>query len=197
VSNMFAILVVIVVAACFYYWYSSIVVSSHLHRDEDDKRVTCEALKHLPKPPLKIFRKSPPSFSNGVNTRHTSSISQSEKNASIQYNRMKADLERHPDNEIGQYRGYNYELKRPYGTYWCGYIRLRDDQPELTDTQIDHLDSIVHGGLTSGIGFDCAHYNDYYRSQYEDDVYMTENATYKDYDFVYNEITKMIDYLNE
>lgn len=117
-----------------------------------------------------------------------------------QYDRMIADIIRYPNNKSGKYREYIYRMKRPFKSYWCGYIDLsREKCEQITDEQISYLEEIVHGGLTGGlIGFDCAHFMDYHYLKANGKLiefnYET-HCNYKDHNFVMNNIKQIIDYL--
>src|SRR5579884_1472991 len=102
-----------------------------------------------------------------------------------QYSRLNQDIELYGYSQIGNYRGFKFELKRhPSFRTWCGYIYLSN----LDVPTYNLLDGISHGGLTYGdddkIGFDCAHYNDFP---------VFPQGIYRDYDYVKGIITKMID----
>lgn len=58
-----------------------------------------------------------------------------------------------------------------YGSFWCGYVGVKDDHPFFNKHYNDLPGDIqVHGGITFSdywnekdiwwIGFDCAHYDD-------------------------------------
>lgn len=85
------------------------------------------------------------------------------------------------NNEVGYYREIKYELKRLVYTHWCGYI-----YPEfkIKDNVVNMLENISHGGLTSGLGFDCAHIGDYP---------MFGNGTFRDRLYVLQIIHNIID----
>lgn len=114
-----------------------------------------------------------------------------------QFDIMKNDLENYPENSYkGEYRNYEWAMSRPSSTYWCGYIGISDDDfDKLTEKQLDKINEIAHGGLTCGIGIDCAHYNDYYVGKYLGEIH--KNGTYKTYGYVLNNIKEIIDYLHD
>lgn len=116
-----------------------------------------------------------------------------------EYNRMLVDIKRHSNYKVGKYRDYIYKMKRPYGTYWCGYVDLtKEIRNQITDDQLDCLEGIVHGGLSEElIEFNCAHVTDYYSIYWgpEPPRIGRKGCTYKDHDFVLNHIKDIIDYL--
>lgn len=105
--------------------------------------------------------------------------------------RMKQDIEEHGEEDSGVYRGLKWSMKRPYSTYWCGYVDF--DTSNLPDTHIDGLDSVAHGGLTADCGFDCAHHNDY--APFPGFNGRVCCGIYRDHDYVLKCIHKMIDYI--
>ena len=122
-------------------------------------------------------------------------IPQNVKNET-EYLRQQEDLKNYPRNEYtGTYKGIKWIMKRPYNTYWCGYVHTPEDRV-ITKKEHKTLDGLAHGGLTGGpLGFDCSHYTDYhYKSEigYE---FTHQNATYKDYNYVYKTICRMIDFI--
>ena len=99
--------------------------------------------------------------------------------------------------------GYLCEIKRQFQQYLCGYINVPIKRDIVVDPQReeDYYEKIfcdykVHGGITSftefgshvKIGFDCAHNCDYKPLA----IYNTQYATYKNVDFVKNELKKLI-----
>lgn len=123
--------------------------------------------------------------------------------------RQQADVALWPHQDEGVYRGYRWLMRRPGGTYWCGYVDLSPAQEFLneSDNHYDELESRAHFGITGGYenmsGFDCSHYADFY-SRLENlpgmpaslrDFCIDGNATYKDHDYVLSRIEDMIDYL--
>lgn len=106
--------------------------------------------------------------------------------------KMMKDIKKHGDEQRGTFKNIKWYMRRPYSTYWCGYVRY---EGKLTDTQSDELEHISHGGLTSGIGFDCAHWGDYAPHKITHIDKLWENGRYRDYDYVYDKICKMIDYI--
>ena len=119
-----------------------------------------------------------------------------------QYLIQRKDLEKYPKSSYsGEYKGIKWRMKRPYDTYWCGYVDCHLTR-EFTDEEIEQLDDIAHGGLTCGIGVDCSHFDDYYFNPltgYEFDLPKNYNrgnrmkATFKTYEYVYNNICQLID----
>ena len=112
-------------------------------------------------------------------------------------------------------------LKHPTQHHLCGYIGIYSTNG-LSNMPIDDINEFIniHGGFThydSGnninlpitvnnklifwLGFDCAHYNDYVPGleefqqfySYQMSIMNKENVTYKDGQFVENELKKAID----
>lgn len=117
----------------------------------------------------------------------------------VQHQRMLKDIELHGLNNEGIYRDIRWETKRPYKTYLCGYLRIDDKDIKISDEKLNKIESVSHGGLTSGLGFDCAHAGDYFTmSRQMVGFVFDKRDTYKDYDYVVNCLKKMIDaYLDE
>jgi hypothetical protein len=112
-----------------------------------------------------------------------------------QHKKMLDDIDKYGDMQNGTYRNIEWSMKRPYGTYWCAYVHYNG---ELNDDQIEQLENLSHMGLTSGIGFDCAHYGDYAPMKLNDKFYQSlcnQDDTYKDHDYVRNIVKTMIDYI--
>ena len=122
-------------------------------------------------------------------------------NNNSQYERQLKDKERYPNDVYsGLYRGIPWRLKRPNGSYWCGYVDLeKSDEEKLSKTDWSNLNDIAHGGLTCGIGFDCAHIGDYYyfpcAAALTPLPQLNLNATFKTYEFAFGEVIKLIDYI--
>ena len=108
-----------------------------------------------------------------------------------EHQRMLVDIRTYGNQEHGTHRNIEWSMNRPYGTYWCGYIHYTGD---LTDAQIEQLENRNHGGLTGGLGFDCAHYGDYFPFTLEQSSFLMK-GTFKDHDYVLNIIQNMIDYI--
>ena len=92
--------------------------------------------------------------------------------------RMIADIKQYGNKVLGTYRGKNWEMIRPFGTYWCGYIL---DLGNINDDLFAKLEENSHHGITCGspLGFDCTHIGDFAS------LFMAvDEATYKDYDYV-------------
>lgn len=99
----------------------------------------------------------------------------------------------------GVYKGIKWKITRPTGSHLCGYIIV----PKTTVVDFDGLDDIAHGGITGGcrcnedeesFGFDCAHAGDWIPS-FGAGLAKENNWTYKNYDYVLNNIKEMIDFM--
>ena len=115
----------------------------------------------------------------------------------IQRDRQMKDIEKWPETDEGEYLGFRWHMRRPYKTYWCGYVDTSSaDVEDFLDVDCnngnnhDILDSIAHGGLTGVykgmIGFDCSHYHDFWID--EDGrvgkLALNEGTVYRDHDYV-------------
>jgi hypothetical protein len=89
------------------------------------------------------------------------------------------DYQKIPDSLTFTYKGYECIIERNmiHGYHLCGYI-FGDLPKDLT-----LINEYIHGGITKKnpsipemIGFDCAHFTDYFISDLEADF---ENVTYK------------------
>jgi len=93
---------------------------------------------------------------------------------------------------IGQYCDYTYSIKRQKMGHLCGYVILPDG---VVIDQSNENNYNVHGGITYNdgkkIGFDAAHYDDW------NSIITMEGSTYKDVNFMKNEIVKLIDQIEE
>ncbi|MHB1952718.1 MAG: hypothetical protein ACYCOU_03130 [Sulfobacillus sp.] len=103
----------------------------------------------------------------------------------IEESKMLRDIDEHGNEIRGEFKGISYLLRRPYGTYWCGYL-LPPEQVQLSDEAIAAIESSTHGGLTASLGFDCAHWNDYPTDP---------NGKFRGYDYVMDVIQRMVDSL--
>lgn len=86
----------------------------------------------------------------------------------------------------GIYKGIPWRMRRPYGTYICAYVT---GHYELSDEILEKLESVAHGGLTSGLGFDTAHYQDW-TGMFQS---LSDNTVYRDTAYCLNVIREMID----
>jgi hypothetical protein len=111
----------------------------------------------------------------------------------IQNYRMQQDIKKYNDIVEGEYKNYKWKMKRRNkeyvdGKYWCGYIYF--PKQKWNDEQFSELYQCLHGGITYGssgvVGFDCAHWDDY-------PVYKSETAVFRNYQYVYRNITRFID----
>lgn len=102
----------------------------------------------------------------------------------IEQPKFNDDINTYGDYQSGEYKGISWEMKRnQFMGHWCGYVITNLEIDELT---YNKLEEASYMGLTSHLGFDCAHYNDYP---------FRKNGTYKDYSFVLHIIKDMIDIL--
>ena len=58
--------------------------------------------------------------------------------------RMKADLEKYELEQEFIYKGVRCYMKRPHGTFWCGYLDCG-----IVARVFDRLKGIAHGGMTT------------------------------------------------
>jgi hypothetical protein len=62
----------------------------------------------------------------------------------------------------GTYKGIDWKIRRPYKTYLCGYADSNNKLNDILDeNDFTELEKLSQGGLTSGLGFDCGHFNDF------------------------------------
>lgn len=104
--------------------------------------------------------------------------------------KFEQDRKEFGDRQTGVYRGIRWLMRRPYHTYWCGYLKLPE---EVSEDQERILDEASHGGLTGGIGeysygFDCAHGGDYVPG-----VSRTQQGAFRNFTYVCNKLHHMID----
>jgi len=112
----------------------------------------------------------------------------------VEHQKMLADIKNHGINNDGVYRGIKWRTNRPYETYLCGYICLETNINDLEDVKLNNIERKSHKGLTSELGFDCAHAGDYFTmSQQIPGSNYDKNATYKDHDYVVKCLHNMID----
>jgi hypothetical protein len=108
------------------------------------------------------------------------------------------DLLGHPFKHEWVHKGFGCRIERKMYLGWCGYI---DTSPSnINEAKIDYDKIQVHGGLTSGLGFDCSHNTDVTAHSYITMFLMPslgslmigcEGATYKDFNFAKHETEKM------
>lgn len=105
--------------------------------------------------------------------------------------RMLLDRRVYGDSDEGTYRGIGWSMRRPNDMrHWCGYVHYAaSDSDNFNEDTWEELEQIAHGGLTAGMGFDCAHGNDWYVGVADND----ERRTYKDHEYVLDCIKRMID----
>jgi hypothetical protein len=113
--------------------------------------------------------------------------------------RMMNDIRENGTTHEGTYKNIKYTLKRNHGCAWLGYIHF----PDMSNFREFEDNITIHGGFTYRdercVGFDCCHVRDvslmssmgYMISQNYTNV--DERASYKDYNFVINEIHSAID----
>ena len=88
------------------------------------------------------------------------------------------------DGKTYEYQGYNYTIQTGGGNL-CGYIGIDDELPYKG-----------HGGITSGNGFDCAHWYDITLHDINQIKYCEMNKLIKE-DSVDNEIKNILDIFNK
>lgn len=115
-------------------------------------------------------------------------------------------MEKEGDEKFFQYKGYDAAILRATTGHLCGYVEIpnRHKLYGLDYNQINELydyEFPAHGGLTYAghrlndhryfIGFDCGHMNDI------SPLFPVgfEGSTYKDMEFVENNIKEIIDYI--
>jgi hypothetical protein len=106
----------------------------------------------------------------------------------VEKNRMREDIRNYGAEQKGEYKGIKWEMKRRYGTYWCGYV-LYDGV--VSRKCMEALEEASHGGLTAHLGFDCHHGYDF-PSPLESD-----KAVFRDYAYVVSKLHAMIDCIVE
>lgn len=107
---------------------------------------------------------------------------------SVEEEAMRQDIQQYGMQQEGIYKDVSWSMKRPYGTYWCGYVT---SEINTTKDMLDKLEAIAHGGLTARLGFDCSHCHDYPTSGH-----FNKTAKFRDYNYVLGNIKEMIDYIN-
>jgi hypothetical protein len=124
----------------------------------------------------------------------------SEKKQEI-YKKIKSDFLNFPNKEYEFiYSGLHCFLKRPQYN-WCGYV-IVDKYHPCHNLIHDNIEIEVHGGLTFGFsdnsettfGFDTSHLGDIYINLNDENkpiLLLSNDATYKDYEFVVAE-TKLL-----
>jgi len=124
-----------------------------------------------------------------------------------------------PNVDVFKYRGYDCIINRSNVGALCGYVRVPKNSKFIDEKLYSRLD--VHGGITYTekdedgdfwIGFDCSHHDDIipihglYEEHMSDQLKHEKqliksmvgdplriNKTYKDFDFVTNEIMNIVD----
>ena len=128
-------------------------------------------------------------------------VSYGDKNP--EFDKMVEDIKKYGNEQKGEYKGVKWSAKRPYGTYWCAYVVTGID---LSEEQVETLDGLAHCGLTSGLGFDCAHYNDYsynpvieFNGNYPHipitDFINNDERVYRSFEYVTEKLFGMIDFI--
>ena len=111
-----------------------------------------------------------------------------------QLKRMIEDRDNYGSNQSGIHRGIQWSMRKPYNSYWCGYVKF-ESSITLSNEKIEEMERYAHGGFTSGIGFDCSHYDDFapmYITELNKWFGLTEGS-FKDYHYVRNCLEKIID----
>ena len=116
-----------------------------------------------------------------------------------------AKIDKEPDLDVGYYKGYIYKIRRNEEMLnYCGYIFIPHDHPSFALIENDYqVDDILdmHGGCTYFdyeygyiiVGFDCAHVYDIVPFDYA--LGHIVDGTYKDYDYVLDQIKHIINQL--
>jgi hypothetical protein len=130
----------------------------------------------------------------GVAYAYDKNVSHEPTNAERRHNRLQGycmarDKRDFGSDASGVYGGVGWTMKRPKGTYWCGYISFPRDLP---DDCLMALDREVHGGFTGDpkdetMGFDCNHgfIGDWPADRW--------TGTYRDYHYVLGQIKNLIE----
>jgi hypothetical protein len=115
--------------------------------------------------------------------------------------RYEEDYRKHPllnrSSEYGSYKGVQWEIKRPSGTHLCGYLLLDKsllNELNLSNDEMDEIESCSHYGFTASWGFDCAHFGDYIPNIFDCGIVSTSlGITYKDFEYVKDVINRIVD----
>jgi hypothetical protein len=117
----------------------------------------------------------------------------------------------HPLNEYHfEYLGYKCSIKNTtHSKNWNGYVSISNQHPYYDKHYSDIEEDIsVYGGLTysntdsknkeTTFGFDTVHYDDIVLDQYNNPIFhISSQATYKTYEFVEQEIHKLVKQFKE
>jgi len=124
---------------------------------------------------------------------------------------MKNEWETEADEENFVYKGYNCRIRRvPDKLHLCGYVQITEKDGNKLN--VDNIE--VHGGITFNeyahlapllkfpflgrwIGFDCMHAGDFVPGFYslEHCNEIDSNEIYRNFEYVRNEIKKLVDQL--
>ena len=107
---------------------------------------------------------------------------------------MQKDIKDHGMKNKGVYNRIKWAMKRPCNSYWCGYVYY---EGTLSNDQLEKLDELSHGGLTSGLGFDCAHWGDFapFPDVPQGFLFGSHKLVFRTHDYVYDILKEMIDYI--
>lgn len=100
-----------------------------------------------------------------------------------EYDKMKKDIRKYGNVQSGMYKNIKWLMKRPYNTYWCGYVEY--DNKLLQEDDYNTLDELSH------IGFNCTHYGDY-----NPILSLSNPGKYRDYEYVLGKLKDMIDLID-
>lgn len=102
--------------------------------------------------------------------------------------RMTADIAAYGYYDSGTHYGVKWEMKRfrYQSGHWCGYV-LYDGI--ISDEERKKVAEKSHYGLTSYLGFNCAHYYDYTMSY--------SRGTYRDHDYVVECLKDMCEVISQ
>lgn len=116
--------------------------------------------------------------------------------------RMLLDIKKHPCTTHDLYKDVYWEMKRPFGTYWCLYIY--PNKSLFTDNKIYEIMNNIYTDIYINddcIWIDFAHYYDFAPPSIEPNELIwykkygirKYDYTYKEYNYVKNIMMKVID----
>ena len=86
----------------------------------------------------------------------------------------------------GTYSNITWLMRRPTGTYICGYI---NPDFEITEDIYSELEYLVHGGFTARFGFDTRHAYDWAYCSFHD----SPGLVYRDFQYCLDDILAVVD----